>query len=365
MTVPVLSGVALSSEALTWDVVIATYKREEILPRCLRLVAAQTRPPARVIVVDASPGWEAARALVMTKIAPNFSAIQWRYDQAERASSAAQRNQGLRACAADVVFYIDDDSLLYPDAAEVVMSVYERDREKRVAGVSMIEVRTTPEDAALPGAAAPERATPSDSGSWFRDAVRSALKADEIFVPYDATFPDHLVPESLREMAVGARPTMTGNRVTYRRELALREPFEEMLARYAAGEDSDQSYRVSRHGVLLTAFEAKMFHVGSPGGRLPPRVVTSLGAMNPMVLTRIHCSDLVAKERQTRSLLRRRLVIEGIKDMLKRDFSLPRACGIWDALANLSRVYRMDEAGVRRWYPEFQERLIQKHAAKG
>lgn len=350
---------------LTWDVVIATYKREEILPRCLRLVGAQTRPPAQVIVVDASPGWEATRKLVMAEIAPRFPGIEWRYDKAERASSAAQRNQGLRACSADVVFYIDDDSLLYPDAAEVVMSVYERDVEKKIAGVSMIEVRTTPEDAALPGAAAPRTATPAESGSWFRDSVRRLLKADEIFVPYDAKFPDHPVPDSVKGMEVGARPTMTGNRVTYRREIALREPFEEMLARYAAGEDSDQSYRASRHGVLLTAFESKMFHVGSPGGRLPPRVVTSLGAMNPMVLTRIHCSDPVAKQRETRSLLRRRLVIEGIKDVTKREFSLPRARGIWDALRNLARVYAMDEAAVRRWYPEFQANLIQRFASKG
>lgn len=356
---------AQSDTALSWDLVVATYKREEILPRCLRLVAAQSRPPASVIVVDASPGWEATRTLVMTEIAPRSPEIEWRYDKAERASSAAQRNQGLRACRSDIVFFLDDDSLLYPDAAEVVMSVYERDHEKRVAGVSMIEVRTTPEDAAKPGAAAPQTSTPAESGSWFRDSVRRFLRADEIFVPYDATFPAHALPESLKDMPVGSRPTMTGNRVTYRREIAVREPFEEMLARYAAGEDSDQSYRVSRHGVLLTAFEAKMFHVGSPGGRLPPRVVTSLGAMNPMVLTRIHCSNPAAKERETRSLLRRRLVIEAVKDLQRRQLSFPRARGIWDALRNLSRVYRMDEGEVRRWYPEFQAALIQRHARSG
>lgn len=360
-----MSGTVQSTQSLTWDLVIATYKREEILPRCLQLAAAQTRPPARVIVVDASPGWEATRTVVMEEIAPRFPGIEWRYDRAERASSAAQRNQGLRACAADVVFFIDDDSLLYPDAAEVVMGVYERDDEKKVAGVSMIEVGTTPEDAAWPGAAAPRTATPAESGSWFRDWVRRVLKADEIFVPYDAAFPDHPVPDSVRGLAVGSRPTMTGNRVTYRREAAVREPFEEMLSRYAAGEDSDQSYRVSRHGALLTAFDAKMFHVGSPGGRMPPRVTTSLGAMNPMVLTRIHCSDPVAKERETRSLLRRRLVIEGIKDLAKRQWTFPRARGILDALRNLPSVYRMDEAGVRGWYPGFQSALIQKHARQG
>ncbi len=350
---------------LTWDLVIATYKREEILPRCLRLAAGQTRAPARVIVVDASPGWEATRAQVMGEIAPAFPGIEWRYDKAERASSAAQRNQGLRLATADVVFYIDDDSLLYPDCAEIIMSVYESDREGKVAGVSMIEVGTTPEDAARPGAGAPRTVTPSESGSRFRDAIRRVLKADEIFVPYDAAFPDHGVPESVRGMEVGARQTMTGNRVTYRREFAVREPFEEMLARYAAGEDSDQSYRVSRHGALLTAFEAKMFHVGSPGGRMPPRVTTSLGAMNPLVLTRLHCSDPARKQRETASLLRRRLLIEAIKDVTKRQLSFPRARGILDALRNLPRVYAMSEGELREWYPEFQTALIQKHARQG
>jgi glycosyltransferase involved in cell wall biosynthesis len=46
------------SKSLTWALVIATYKREHILLRCLRLAAVQTRLPKEIIVVDASPDYE-------------------------------------------------------------------------------------------------------------------------------------------------------------------------------------------------------------------------------------------------------------------------------------------------------------------
>ena len=46
------------SKSLTWALVIATYKRENILLRCLQLAAIQTRLPKEIIVVDASPDYE-------------------------------------------------------------------------------------------------------------------------------------------------------------------------------------------------------------------------------------------------------------------------------------------------------------------
>ena len=41
----------------TWSIVIATYKREHILPQTLFFAAQSTCAPKQIIVVDASPGW--------------------------------------------------------------------------------------------------------------------------------------------------------------------------------------------------------------------------------------------------------------------------------------------------------------------
>src|SRR5262249_34568845 len=98
---------ALNSQTLTWALVIATYRREHILPRCLRLAAQQTRPPAEVIVVDASPNWEKTRDEILASVAAAHPAIRWAYVAAEQRSSAFQRNQGVRLAGADILFLID------------------------------------------------------------------------------------------------------------------------------------------------------------------------------------------------------------------------------------------------------------------
>ena len=97
----------MAANPLTWALVVVTYMREDVLPRCFRLGAAQSRPPLEIIVVDSSPGWESTRERVLREIAPLWPSIRWHYVEAERRSSASQRNQGIRAASADVVFLFD------------------------------------------------------------------------------------------------------------------------------------------------------------------------------------------------------------------------------------------------------------------
>ncbi len=49
----------------------------------------------------------------MDELAANSPASRWQYLQAQRASSAAQRNQCIELVTADIVFLIDDDSFMY------------------------------------------------------------------------------------------------------------------------------------------------------------------------------------------------------------------------------------------------------------
>jgi glycosyltransferase involved in cell wall biosynthesis len=57
----------------------------------------------------------------MAEIASISSDILWVYNSAEHRSSTLQRNQGLQLATADVVFLLDDDSLMYPTCAEEIM----------------------------------------------------------------------------------------------------------------------------------------------------------------------------------------------------------------------------------------------------
>ncbi len=362
--------VSHNPQELTWALVIATYNRRHILPRCLRLALQQTRLPAEVVVVDASPDWEALRAEIMREVAEDRTSarpegrhpIKWRYVEAERRSSAFQRNQGVRLATADVLFLIDDDSLMYPDCAEAILRIYEADPDGVVAGVNAMHVPLPPDHPDDPEALHPSiHGTTRQYGPTAR-MVRRILRAEDLFVPYDAEFPRHPLPPALRRPEIGTRELMAGWGMTFRRSICEREPFDEIMTRYAAGEDSDMGYRASRHGLLLTALNGRLCHLGASGGRLNPFVVAALGNMNPLVLHRIYSTDLERSMRLSRRLLARRMLILLGKDLMQRNFTLPNARGILFARQRMKEIFSKGPAELRAWYPEFQLRLIEQYS---
>ena len=100
---------SVNQNRLTWALVIATYQRAHILPRCLRLAVQQTRLPTEIIVVDSSQNWEETRDAIKAELVSHHPKIRWTYVAAARRSSASQRNQGVRLATADILFLIDDD----------------------------------------------------------------------------------------------------------------------------------------------------------------------------------------------------------------------------------------------------------------
>ncbi len=48
-----------------WALVLSTYRRRDVLMLCLQAALAQTRPPAEIIIVDASADWEETRDQVL------------------------------------------------------------------------------------------------------------------------------------------------------------------------------------------------------------------------------------------------------------------------------------------------------------
>jgi len=349
-----------ATKTMTWALVIATCNRREILPECLRLAAEQTRPPSEIIVIDASEDWQVTRDRIMSELAPKHPPMRWIYDEAERRSLPFQRNQGAQIASADVLFMIDDDSMMAPDAAEKIMAVYQADTRREVAAVRLARgplpehCRLSEEARSLP--TQPPRPRGRISG-W----VRRALNADNIGIPYDPHNPPrNVVPDHLAALNVTAVPSMVGYAMTARRELVLREPFEPTLEAYAAGEDSDFGERIKRHGSLLMACDAYVHHLEVGGGRLPVKIVTALGAMNPMVLHRLYSTDPVWACRRMRTILWRRLLIEGLKDIHRRDWSMPRLRGIRLALRRYRTICQLSPEDIRTWYPDHQRSLLRQ-----
>ncbi len=360
------------AKALSWALTIATYNRRHILPRCLELGATQSWPPQQIVVVDSSDDWEVTRDLIMTDLAPHYPAIEWIYEPAKLRGSAPQRNQAARRAQTDIVFLIDDDSLMYPTCAEAIMTVYTADTQGKIVGVSAMSADRDPSEGKTPDTDVTEeayRSSPTTGSSptaavkvkkttGLKQVVRQWLRSDDRFVPYDEDFPRYPLPPEVQSLKVGWPRLMGGYAMTWRRDIVLKEPFEERMKRYGAGEDSDMSYRASRHGALAKAFDAWLFHAEASGGRLSPYTVTALGVLNPLMMHRLYSSDRQRSKSRNRALLRRRLVIEGLKDLESRSWTLPRARGILFGLQQLDRILDAPDEVIDSMYETLQDQLL-------
>ena len=120
---------------LAYSLVIPAYELPAELDRTLAGVAAQTRPPAAIIIIDASTH-DRCRA-----VAERWKAqLPVRYERAEAASAALQRNQGaqlLDAAASPLVGFMDDDITLYPDTCAKVCAVFDEDTARATGGIAV------------------------------------------------------------------------------------------------------------------------------------------------------------------------------------------------------------------------------------
>ena len=376
-----------SIKQLNWAIVIPTYQRQAVLLRCLRFVALQTLPPKEIIVVDASHDWESTREKIQHELAMHYPTIVWHFVQAKRLSSAAQRNQGIALATAEIVFLIDDDSFMYPDCAQEVMRIYAQDTAHQVAGIMPKLEALPPPTPNLQGLANLEgfttpNPTPNLQGlanlegfkpvapnlqglanlEGFKHKLRAfaklLIKDDDIFIPYDFTFPKYRLPETLKGIATHPVPMIHGARMSYRCEILAQVHFEETLERYAVNEDNDVCYRASRIGMLLHALNARICHAQVSEGRLTRLTTTALWGLNQAVLHRIHSPDLARFKKRFRKLLWQRLFTQTLKDILDRRWTLPSARGVWFALRHWSTILSKTPAELRLWYPQFQKALI-------
>lgn len=125
-----------------YSVVIATYQRPAALKDALASLAAQSRPAARVLVVDGDPAGS-ARAVVESFAGVGGLPVE--YQQARRSSAATQRNLGAEGVSTPLIAFMDDDAEARTDCFARLCEVFENDRAGEIGGVSArIEGSTHP-----------------------------------------------------------------------------------------------------------------------------------------------------------------------------------------------------------------------------
>jgi hypothetical protein len=176
-------------------------------------------------------------------------------------------------------------------------------------------------------------------------------------LPYDGDESLRPIPEHLKPFNLVPAHFSTGS-ATFRTEAVREARFEEMLERYAAGEDWDISHRIKHRGLIAFCLDARQCHLEAPGGRLSLRTVHQLRYLNFMALHVLHSTDLARSKREHGKFLWRRLLSEALADLSKRRWGMPRARGTWRAMRMRRAVFAKGKDELRKWYPQFQRELI-------
>jgi GT2 family glycosyltransferase len=349
--------------ALAYSVVIATYNRHDILPVCMEHVLRQDRLPREIIIVDATPRWEEMATRIAGMVRSAAPGVSVRYTAARERSSSVQRNQGIALASADVVFLIDDDSLMYPGCAREILAVYEADAAHEIAGVQAAAADAAPsEDARLPQRkeiGGGRRLPPGRVFEWINRHV-FMMATDQLFLPYWRD--EAKKPQSPCAPGISRVRLFQGYRMTFRREVIARVRFDEDLQRYAAGEDLDASYRASRLGQLLQADRARIHHYTAASGRLSRGEAAELSAMNIAFFLRKHAGAGGRPLLRFYGWIGRRLCAEFLKDLLSRRFGLPQWRAMLHAAATAWRVWTFRSDELRERYAALQQAISSRYA---
>lgn len=332
---------------------------------CARHALASTLPPSEIVIVDASDDWRDNRVLIETEIAEAGTTTLLRYVAAKRKSLTVQRNQCVALAEADILFMIDDDAMLHPDAAARIMGFYRADTQGRIVAISCcntpLAARPEPGEAIKQtnraGRMVANRPAPVQRVIDFLLRHALMIPADQRFLPYDR--PERrwrgnaALPSGLFRV-----PCIVGFALTVRRAVALREPFDEGLVGSCIAEDLDACYRFGRHGLLAFAPEAGIDHLEAAAGRDRRRVNTALALLNVAYFTRRNST------RQARDFARyaiwylRMTLAELPKDAVGRRFGFPQLRGALLAGRHLPALLRQPRDGLAQWYQARQMQIM-------
>jgi glycosyltransferase involved in cell wall biosynthesis len=251
-----------------YSIVIATRNRPAALKLSIPRMLNQSRPPAQLLVVDSSDDHAATVKVVLEAVGSH--PVDLSIFPCERGLTR-QRNASLPLIKHSLVFFPDDDSIWFPAVASAQLDVYERDLDCQIAAVCGAEEMTPPLDWQL-----------ASSGSYQmrrshrlqQRVARLRAKVEDRFFPDPAKIlgrsfypPASALPKWFAELDVVPVEWMTGFRMSFRTEVIRKVKFDEAFARYSLFEDIDASFGAWRHGWVVGARKARIYHYRSPERR--------------------------------------------------------------------------------------------------
>jgi GT2 family glycosyltransferase len=349
----------------TWSHCIPTLNRIDILEQAVRLSLLQTCPPKEIIIIDAGDKVDQNRARIEAVFAAHDGPKPvLDYLPSPAKSLTIQRNIAGQRATGDILFFFDDDTLMFPDCAEAILKAYAADDRQQIAAGMAANTPDLPEAAKVSDA---DRKVTGVTKASLRDhpALRWVwdhifmMRAASHFIAYDT--PRRLDPPAT--VTVGPQtllriPLLSGYSMTVRAEVARKEPFDASLLSYSPAEDLDASYRYSRHGLNVLIEAARVHHFEAASGRIKRRQAITLGLMNVAAFV-AQKSAKPARDIPAYYLrYLRRLLAEFLKDGLSRRFTFPQFLGALSAFGPTLAIFRHGRTGFDDWYRTQQMRVL-------
>ncbi|MCR4428154.1 MAG: glycosyltransferase [Caldiserica bacterium] len=236
-----------AQESCKISVIIATRNRAEALKNIsLPSLLKQTFKDFEVIVWDASDNEDSA------EVVKRFPELEIRYFKAPRVGSCSQRNDAVKEARGEIVYFIDDDSEISPDALE---AIYEAMSKGEIVGCSppVIQKKFT-----------------------IKEGTNSKFVAfiSKIFLLGGFGRSRVILKSGRNQFPLSDKPGtaqwLSGCSMAFYREIFNCLSFDEELQRfggYALGEDVMFSHKLYQQGELLILSKGQVIHHQAGGGR--------------------------------------------------------------------------------------------------
>jgi len=236
----------MDATELKASIIVPTYNRPAELRNCIKSILKQTIKPFEIIVVDDGDLSE----LPFEKECRE-AGIQYIYIKKTAPGLTKSRNEGIKVSRGDIIFFFDDDVILYPAYMEEILTVYQTDRMGSVGGVGGLIVNQRPKKLS----------------QHLRRIVDilflvSGFHEGKVLPSGFATnFGVKSVP-SKKNREVDFLP---GCAMSFRKKIFNNYSFDtRRYSDYGLGEDQDFTYRVSKKYKLVINPKAKLLHLESP-----------------------------------------------------------------------------------------------------
>jgi glycosyltransferase involved in cell wall biosynthesis len=232
------------------SIVIPTRNRPKSLENLLLSILQQTKKPDEVIVVDDSDINETEKLIRdnHSVFLSNGIALKYLRGNRENRSISAARNLGAAESIGEIVFFIDDDVILYKDYIEEILKTY-----KEYPGAKGVQGYIINEALAL-----------LNFKNFLLNAVKKVfmlghIEKNKCTLQWGLTYP--YFPDGIIECE-----WLHGTNMSLKKEVFTSFRFDENLRRRSIGEDVDLTSRIHKHypHSLLLNPRAKLLHIQTP-----------------------------------------------------------------------------------------------------